>query len=180
MLSYRFLSDSILYKFIIFLFAALMLDCGLALGYQSEEQAKVSQENNNNDPILAALGLSEGGGATGGGASGLLSFSVSGSQTITTSGSVSYQITVPKWPTSDTGQIDLSITWNSGNVFCSNPSPNTFGFAQDQGYPTTSTTITFSCGKQGSGTILHTVTSAPSSASSLIGTSIGNINVTIE
>ncbi|MGJ4747644.1 hypothetical protein ACQV5M_14890 [Leptospira sp. SA-E8] len=172
MLSYRFLSNSILYKFIIFLFAVQVLNCGLALGYQAEEEAAQASEKNNNDPILAALGLSSGGG------NGIISLSV-GAQTISTSGSVVYTITVPKWPTTDPGQIDLSITW-SGTMACSNPSPSAFSFANDQTYPITSSNITFSCGKAGSGVIKHTVTSAPNSASSLIGTVVGSIAVTVQ
>ncbi|PJZ77119.1 hypothetical protein [Leptospira neocaledonica] len=168
---YRFLANSVFYKFVIFIFAISVLDCGLALGYQSEEAAKASQENNN-DPILAALGLSFGG-------SGLINFSIGSSQIISTSGSVNYTITVPKWPTSDSGQIDLIIEWVSEDVACLDPSPGTFSFVSDQQYPRVSSTITFSCGKTGSGKILHTVTSAPESATSLVGTSLGDISVTI-
>ncbi|MGJ4788966.1 hypothetical protein [Leptospira koniambonensis] len=173
---YRFLSNFVLYKFIIFMFAAFTLNCGLALGYQAEEEAAKASQENDNSPVLAALGLS----SDGGGGSGIINFSVSSSQTITTSGSIVYTITVPKWPTTDSGDINLSITWVSEVVACTDPSPNTFTFISDQGYPRISSNITFSCGKKGDGKISHIVTSAPASASSLVGTSLGDISVTIK
>ncbi|PJZ48992.1 hypothetical protein [Leptospira saintgironsiae] len=175
MLSYRFSSNSIFYKFIIFLFVAFVLNCGLALGYQAEEEAAKASQENDNSPILAALGLSAGGGS-----SGIVSFSVSSlSFSATGVGSGTYTITVPSWPVSgSTGQIDLTLTW-SGTMACSNPSPSSFSFADDQQYPVTSSTITFACGKPGSGAIDHTIINAPSAASSLIGTSVGSVSITV-
>ncbi len=148
-------------------------NCGTALTFQAEEEAAKQQNDSSSNSILAALGLSAGGGS-----SGIIGFSKSSMSFDTATGSGTYTITVPSWPTTGLGSIGLALIW-SGSMACSNPSPSNFSFADDDQYPVTSPTITFSCLKPGSGTIDHLVISAPASASSMIGQSFGVVNVTV-
>ncbi|MGJ4788967.1 hypothetical protein [Leptospira koniambonensis] len=171
MSSYPLMSKIILYKFIIFLIAAFALNCGLALGYQAEEEAKASQENNNN-PILAALGLLSGN------SGGLLSFSPSPLAFSASSGKAAYDITVNYWPGSGTGELRFETVWN-GTMSCT-AHEGVFAVYDDDIYPLTFAEVSFSCIFTGTGQILHNVatdTTGPGLPS--VGTNVGTLDVTV-
>ncbi|PKA16564.1 hypothetical protein [Leptospira haakeii] len=179
MLSYRFSSNSILYEFIIFLFVAFALNCGLALGYQAEEEAAQASQENNNSPVLAALGLSSGGGATGGGASSMIGFSPSNISFTAASGKTTYSLTIATWPLAGSGQIDLVGTWVPKTASCPAPSPNTVSMVSDSFYPIQQSGITFSCSNVGTGTIQYAVSSSFGTGAPANGTVLGTLNITI-
>ncbi|TGM12286.1 hypothetical protein EHQ81_14555 [Leptospira selangorensis] len=178
MLSKRFLSNSIFYKFIIFLFAILVLDCGLALGYQAEEEAAQASENkNSNNPILAALGLSSEGGTGGGASSGLLTFNPTSLNFSASQSKDMYALTVPSWPGTGPGQFDFDVEW-TGNGACSAPS-QTFSVPDDVTFPLLRAGITFSCDVAGTGQLRHVITSSSGTGLPTVGTVIGILQVTV-
>lgn len=181
MLPYRFLSYSILYKFVILLFTVQVLNCGLALGYQAEEEAaQASEKNSNNNPILAALGLSsDGSGPVGGGASSVVSFSPSIISFTAASGKTTYSLTIPTWPLAGSGQIDLAGVWVPKTASCADPSPNTVSMVSDSTYPISRSGITFSCNNVGTGSIQYIVTSSFGTGAPAPDTIMGTLNITI-
>lgn len=171
MLSHRFLSNSILYKFIILIFAILALNCGLALGYQAEEEAARASEKNNDSPILAALGLLSGN------FSGLLSFSPSPLTFSASSGKAAYDITVHYWPGSGSGELRFDLVWN-GTMSCV-PQEGVFAVYNDDTYPLTFADVPFNCSFTGTGQVSHIVDTAIGSGLPSIGTNLGNLSVTV-
>ncbi|MEI1278748.1 hypothetical protein V6Z05_10510 [Leptospira venezuelensis] len=171
MLSWRFLFNSLLYKFIIFLFVILVLDCGLALGYQAEEEAaKASQENNNNS-MLVTLGLLSGN------SGGFLSFSPSPLAFSASIGKASYDITVHYWPGSGTGELRLDLVWN-GIMECA-PQEGVFAVFNDDQYPLTFADVPFNCFITGTGEVSHIVNTAIGSGLPSVGTNLGNLSVIV-
>ncbi|PJZ25409.1 hypothetical protein CH352_14855 [Leptospira hartskeerlii] len=171
MLSCRLLFNSILYKFIILLFAILVLDCGLALGYQAEEEvAKASQDNNNNS-MLVTLGLLTGN------SGGLLSFSPSPLTFSASTGKAAYDITVHYWPGSGTGELRIDLVWN-GIMSCA-PQEGVFAVFNDDQYPVTFADVSFNCFITGTGEVSHIVDTAIGSGLPSVGTNLGNLSVTV-
>ncbi|EMJ97432.1 MULTISPECIES: hypothetical protein [unclassified Leptospira] len=171
MLSCRILFGSILYKFIILMFVMPILNCGLALGYQAEEQAAKVSENNNNDSMLAALGLLSGN------SSSLLSFSPSPLTFSASTGKSAYDITVNYWPGSGTGELRIDLVWN-GIMSCA-PQEGVFAVFNDDTYPLTFANVSFDCFITGIGEVSHIVDMAIGSGLPSVGTNLGNLSVTV-
>lgn len=171
MLSCRILFGSIFYKFIILLFVMPILNCGLALGYQAEEQAAKASENNNNDSMLAALGLLSGN------SGGLLSFSPSPLTFSASTGKAAYNITVNYWPGSGTGELRIDPVWN-GIMSCT-PQEGVFAVFNDDTYPLTFANVSFDCFITGIGEVSHIVDTAVGSGLPSVGTNLGNLSVTV-
>ncbi|TGK42284.1 hypothetical protein [Leptospira andrefontaineae] len=171
MLSSRYFSNSIFYKFIILFFAILVLNCGLALGYQAEEEAAQTSEKNNNDSLLKALVLLNGN------FGGLLSFSPSPLTFSASTGKSAYDITVNYWPGSGTGELRFDLVWN-GIMSCA-PQEGVFAVYHDDTYPLTFADVTFDCFITGTGQVSHIVDTAIGSGLPSLGTNLGNLSVTV-
>lgn len=127
------------------------LNCGLALGYQSEQEAKAASDNKGSNSVLALLGLI---GSTSSG--GLLSFSPSPLvYSVAGGGKASYDITVNYWPGSGEGELRFKADW-SGSMSCT-PHEGVFAVSHDDIYPLTFQNVDFSCGITGTGQISHLV-----------------------
>ncbi|GBF38288.1 hypothetical protein [Leptospira johnsonii] len=169
---YRFLSNFVLYKLIILFFAILVLDCGLALGYQAEEAAaQASEKNTNNDSILTALGLLSGKSGA------LLSFSPSPLTFPVSTGKAAYDLTVNYWPGSGTGELRIDLVWN-GIMSCA-PQEGVFAVYNDDTYPVTFADVSFNCFITGTGQVSHYVDTAIGSGLPSVGTNLGDLSVTV-
>ncbi|TGK05912.1 hypothetical protein EHO58_09110 [Leptospira selangorensis] len=195
----RFYSIFPIYKIFIIYVSILTLNCGLALGYQAEEEAaKVSQENDNSS-VLAALGLSSGG--AGGSTSTILGFNPSTLSFSAASGKGLYSIVLASWPGGasgttvvglnlgmqaqaappggGSGDFTFEIQW-TGNPSCLAPS-QTFTVASDDLFPLTlgGGGISFSCSLKTSGLFKHVIITSNGDGLP-VGTDIGDLQVNVQ
>ncbi|PKA16563.1 hypothetical protein [Leptospira haakeii] len=185
-------SFGIVYKFIILFSFVFIFNCGLALEYQSEQAAKSASGDDNSNAILAALGLSEGGGS---GSSGILGFNPNTLSFSAASGKGLYTITLASWPGGGTAVVGLNlgaqaapggtsgdftfgIQW-TGSSSCLAPS-QTYMVASDDIFPLTlgGGGISFSCGIVTSGLFKHVIISSNGTALP-VGTDIGDLQVNV-
>ncbi|MEI7013236.1 hypothetical protein [Leptospira licerasiae] len=168
---YRPLFGSILYKFIIFLLFVPILNCGLALGYQAEEEAAKASEDNHDNSMLTALGLLSGKSGA------LLSFSPSPLTFPVSTGKAAYDLTVHYWPGSGTGELRIDLVWN-GIMECA-PQEGVFAVYDDDTYPVTFADVSFNCFITGIGQVSHIVNTAIGSGLPNVGTNLGDLSVTV-
>ncbi|PJZ48993.1 hypothetical protein [Leptospira saintgironsiae] len=193
----RFYSMFPIYKIFIIYVSILTLNCGLALGYQSEQEAKAASNQNSDDSILlAALGISPG---VGGGTSAILGFNPSSLSFSAASGKGLYSIVLASWPGGasgtavvglnlgiqaappggGSGDFTFEIQW-TGNPSCLAPS-QTFTVASDDLFPLTlgGGGISFSCSVKTSGLFKHVIITSNGDGLP-VGTDIGDLPVNVQ
>ncbi|TGL64648.1 hypothetical protein [Leptospira sarikeiensis] len=184
-----------IYKVFIIFISVLILNCGLALGYQSEQEARAASNQNSNDSILlAALGISPGG-AGGGSSLAILGFTPSTLNFSASSGKGLYTIVLASWPggvggtvvgglgaqAAPGGESDFTfgIQW-TGSSECLAPE-STFPVASDDTFPLSigGGGISFSCSTKTSGLLKHVVISSNGDALP-VGTDIGDLQIHVQ